>query len=168
MQASHCKAAMRGRKSKDMANDWLCQSQIFFQPYETPQVFHLPGYRLCWVLTQVARWPTTSHKRPASAPVCLDFKGHVAGDGTSPHGARGDEVCTCEGKQHWSRAGIWGGGRTCCCNALTLLAPLPASTQRKGFCSSSGEGDLGGWQKWGTLRLERREGERELVLFQSR
>jgi len=66
----------------------------------------------------------------------------------------------------------FGVGGTCCCNAPALSwhwSQHPHNTTTvKAFIAAPVKEIWRGWQKQGIFRLERKEGDREFVLFQSR
>lgn len=89
----------------------FAKMKFLFQAYETQQVFHFPGFLLCWLLPEIARWPTLPTKGQAHQQLVLISKGTyraIEGEGTSLQSVHGGEVCACEDTQNWDRDGLRG------------------------------------------------------------
>lgn len=144
---------------------WLmtgfAKTRFLFQAYETQQVFNFPGFWLFWVLPEVVRWPTTSTKGQVQQQLVLIPKGM----------AQAFKCAWWWGECLWGHTELgqgWAWGDTSAaathqhCASTHIMQPWQRLSQKIQWKSS------GGWQKWRMLKLEQREGGRELVLFQSR
>lgn len=168
MQTSHCKAA---RRQQDLAYDWLCQDQIFI-----PSFRNSTGFSFSWLLALlgITRNSQVANQFPLKARFSSSWSWFQScatrGDGTSLHIVCGDEVCACEGTQNWGRAGL-GGDISAAVTHQHYPSTAPSTHKMQPWPklrSRPSERHLGGWQKWGMLRLEQGEGGKEFVLFQSR
>lgn len=114
MQTSHCKAAMRWR---DLANDWLCQHQIFI-----PGLLNPTGFTFSWLLALlgIIRKSQVANHFPLKARFSWSWfqraRCALKGDGRSlQSGCWWWGACLWG---HWDRAGL--GGHMCCCHPPAL------------------------------------------------